>query len=107
MDGMPNPVDATLTALSDPTRRRVVELLADRSLRADEIAALAGTSRPAIVRHLHALRNSELVDVEPAPGDARVNTYRLRPERFLALQEWLAQLHAYWTGQLTGAQSGD
>jgi DNA-binding transcriptional ArsR family regulator len=45
-------IDATLSALADPTRRRIVELLRDQPQRAGELAAAFEMSAPAVSRHL-------------------------------------------------------
>jgi DNA-binding transcriptional ArsR family regulator len=97
---MVNDLDITLTALADPTRRRVVELLRERPRRAGELAAASRMSGPAMSRHLRVLRTSGLVEEERTDRDARVRVYRLRPEPFLALQTWLDQVQAFWTDQL-------
>jgi DNA-binding transcriptional ArsR family regulator len=97
---MVNDLDGTLAALADPTRRQVVELLRERPRRAGELAAAAEMSSPAMSRHLRVLRTSGLVVEERAGHDARVRVYRLRPEPFVALQEWLDQVQAYWSVQL-------
>ena len=95
-----NDLDDTLTALADPTRRRVVELLRDGPRRASELADGSGMSRPAMSRHLRVLRSSGLVEVAMVEDDARGRIYQLRPERFVALQAWLDQVHAFWSEQL-------
>ena len=95
-----NDLDTTLTALADPTRRHVVELLRDGPLRASELAEGSGMSRPAMSRHLRVLRASGLVEVTMVEDDARGRIYELRPERFVALQAWLDQVHAFWSEQL-------
>jgi len=95
-----NYLDDTFTALADPTRRRVVELLQHGPRRASDIAVGAGMSRPAMSRHLKVLRDSGLVDVEMLNDDARGRLYRLRPDRLVALQTWLDQVQAYWAQQL-------
>jgi DNA-binding transcriptional ArsR family regulator len=95
-----NQLDATFAALADPTRRRVIELLRQRPRRASELAAGAGTSGPAMSRHLRVLRTTGLVEDERVDHDARVHVYRLRPERFDALRAWLEDVQAFWTGQL-------
>lgn len=97
---MVNDLDGTLAALADPTRRRVVELLRERPRRAGELAAAAEMSGPAMSRHLRVLRARGLVEEERAGPDARVRVYRLRPEPFVALQEWLVQVQAFWSDQL-------
>ncbi len=93
-------VDATLAALADPTRRRVVELLRDHPRRAGELAERVATSAPAMSRHLRVLRATGLVEAELDDDDARLRVYRLRPERFVALQAWLDQVQAFWGEQL-------
>jgi DNA-binding transcriptional ArsR family regulator len=94
------PVDATLSALADPTRRRVIDLLSARPLRAGELAARARTSAPAMSRHLRVLRTSGLVEAGPVEHDARLRVYRLRPEPFASLQTWLDQVQTFWDEQL-------
>jgi DNA-binding transcriptional ArsR family regulator len=93
-------IDATLTALADPTRRRIVELLQERPQRAGELVTAFEMSAPAVSRHLRVLRRSGLVSERSADDDARVRVYRLRPEPFVALQAWLDQVQAFWTDQL-------
>lgn len=93
-------LDRTLAALADPTRRRVVELLRERPRRAGELAAAFRTSAPAMSRHLRVLRTRGLVVEERVDDDARVRVYRLRRERFDALQGWLGELQSFWSDQL-------
>jgi DNA-binding transcriptional ArsR family regulator len=93
-------LDETLSALADPTRRIVVELLRDRPHRAGELAERAETSAPAMSRHLRVLRATGLVEVELLDEDARGRVYRLRREPFRDLQVWLDQLQAFWDEQL-------
>ncbi|HUF84640.1 MAG TPA: metalloregulator ArsR/SmtB family transcription factor [Acidimicrobiia bacterium] len=93
-------LDATLSALADPTRRQVVDLLRAGPRRAGELAVEAAMSAPAMSRHLRVLRSSGLVEAESDDDDARLRLYRLRPERFVALQAWLDQVQAFWGEQL-------
>lgn len=94
-------IQATLVALADPGRRRAVELLAQGPMRTGELAALTGSSRPATGRHLRELTERGLV--ETATVDRRGAVYRLRADRFVALQRWLSELWMYWKGQLDEA----
>jgi len=89
-------LDATLSALADPTRRAVVELLRDRPRRAGELAAEFDVSAPAMSRHLRVLRTRGLVAEERGEGDARVRIYRLRREPFERLRGWLEQVETSW-----------
>jgi DNA-binding transcriptional ArsR family regulator len=93
-------LDETLAALADPTRRRVVDLLRERPRRAGELARSIRLSPPAMSRHLRVLRMRGLIEEERVEHDARVKVYRLRRERFDALQRWLAEVEAFWTEQL-------
>jgi DNA-binding transcriptional ArsR family regulator len=97
---MANDVEGVFQALADPTRRKVIELLGDRERRAGELAAAAGTSAPAMSRHLRILLEAGFVADERVPGDARLRVFRLRREPVLALQAWLDQLQAHWNEQL-------
>ncbi len=89
MGAQPN-IDRTLTALADPYRRRVVELLREGPRRAGDLAAAAQISFPAMSRHLRMLRESGLVDEARDEFDSRVRIYRLRPEPMDDLKQWLS-----------------
>jgi DNA-binding transcriptional ArsR family regulator len=93
-------VDQVFLALADPTRRRVVQLLGSRPHRAGELAASAGTTPPAMSRHLRVLLAAGVVADERGADDARLRIFRLRPESIVALQAWLDQLQAGWDEQL-------
>lgn len=95
-----NDLDDTLSALADPTRRRVVYLLRKGPRKSGDLAAATRMSPPAMSRHLRVLREGGLVEAEPADRDARVRMYRLRPEAFVSLRAWLDQIHAFWGEQL-------
>lgn len=60
-------------ALADSTWREVVQLLSDGPLRAGELASLAGTSGPAMSRHLRVLLEAGVVADERLAGDARAD----------------------------------
>jgi DNA-binding transcriptional ArsR family regulator len=95
-----NDIDEALAALADPARRHVVDLLRQAPRRASELADDLGMSRPALSRHLRVLRVSGLVEAETLADDARGRVYRLRPDKFAALQAWLDQVQAFWSEQL-------
>ena len=88
------------SALADPTRRRVLELLSDRPRRAGELAAAAKTSAPVMSRHLRILLEAGFVADERVPDDARARVFRLRRESIGDVQAWLDQLQAHWQEQL-------
>ena len=93
-------VDATLSALADPTRRAVIDLLRRTPRRAGELASLLEVSPPALSRHLRLLRAQGLVQEESHEQDARVRMYCLRPEPFQELREWLDEVERFWSSQL-------
>src|SRR5919109_3386384 len=97
---MENNVASVFTALADPTRRQVIELLGERAQRAGELSSAAGTSAPVMSRHLRILLEAGLVMDERVPSDARLRVFRLRREPVLNLQAWLDQLQAHWNEQL-------
>ena len=93
-------LDATLSALADPHRRQVVELLRERPRRAGELAQAAGLTAPAMSRHLRTLRRSGLVEETSPAFDARVRVYQLRPEAMVHLLRWLEETERMWSEQL-------
>ena len=92
------------SALADPTRRQVVQLLGSRPMRAGELADAAGMSAPAMSRHLRVLLDAGVVADERRAEDARLRIFRLRPEGLEELQVWLDQLQEDWNRQLGSFQ---
>ena len=86
-----------IEALADPTRRAIVELLAERERSAGEIAAHFRTSRPGISRHLRVLREHGLVR---AREQGRHRFYSLDAEPLAELDEWLARYRCFWVNGL-------
>ena len=101
MSVRPKPdIDAVLSALADPSRRRAVELLAQAPKRAGELAELLDLPAPAMSRHLKALKESGLVAETHPEFDARVRVYALNSERLSEVKDWLARAEKGWSGQL-------
>ncbi len=86
-----------LEALAEPTRRRIVELLAERERSAGEIASQFRTSRPGISRHLRVLREHGLVR---AREDGQRRLYSLDPVPLQELDEWLQRYRQFWDNRL-------
>ena len=93
-------LDGTFGALSDPTRRGVIDLLRKAPRRAGDLADALGVSRPAMSKHLRVLRTSGLIEPASDDADARAKIYRLRPEPFSALRDWLEDVERFWTLEL-------
>jgi len=87
----------TFAALADPTRRRIVEMLARGSLSAGEIAGRFTMTAPAISQHLKALRKARLIRMRPL---AQQRIYELDPEGLGELSQWLQSIQAFWEPRL-------
>ena len=83
-----------LTALADPTRQRVVQLLSAGPRRAGELAAASGTSAPTMSRHLRVLLRAGIVADERPADDARARVFWLRPDAITLVRDWLDELEA-------------
>jgi DNA-binding transcriptional ArsR family regulator len=84
-------------ALGDPTRRRIVEMLATRELPAGEIARRFDMTAPAVSQHLKLLRGAGLIHVR---RDAQRRIYALDPSGLAELDAWLARFRRFWSGRL-------
>jgi DNA-binding transcriptional ArsR family regulator len=87
----------SLIAIADPTRRRIVELLAQRDRTAGELVAEFEMSAPAISQHLKVLREAGLVTVR-VEGQSRVQI--LNPDGLSELEGWLEKTRAFWSRRL-------
>jgi DNA-binding transcriptional ArsR family regulator len=85
-------------ALADPTRRKILELLASQGqLSATEIYANFAVSHPAISQHLKVLRKAHLVKMEKR---AQQRIYQINPQAVLELEDWSKQLAQHWNQRL-------
>lgn len=87
----------SLSALADPTRRRIIELLAEKELTAGEIVDEFDLSAPAISQHLNVLREAGLVTTR-VDGQRRIQA--LNPDGFQELDAWLDRTRAFWSRRL-------
>jgi DNA-binding transcriptional ArsR family regulator len=94
--------EAAFSALADPTRRAVLDLLRRGSLPAGRIAQAFPVSRPAISKHLRLLRRAHLVR-ERREGRRRL--YHLNPEPLKAVDSWLNQYRIFWQMNLADLKS--
>jgi DNA-binding transcriptional ArsR family regulator len=90
-------MDAVLQALSDPSRRTVLDTLAGGPATAGELAALLPIARPGVSRHLRVLREAGLVEDRQ---HAQRRVYSLRPEPLAEVSEWLGRYRALWEQRL-------
>ena len=92
--------DRRLSALADPTRRQIVEMLGRGPRTATAIHEAFPIANPAVSRHLRVLRETGLVTERRVAGDARVRLYTLEPEPLDDLSRWLGGLSEMWQAQL-------
>ena len=76
----------TLSALAEPNRLQIIELLRRRPLAVGEIAVRLRLRQPQVSKHLRVLSDAGLVEVHPV---AQQRIYSLRAEPFNALDAWL------------------
>jgi DNA-binding transcriptional ArsR family regulator len=90
-------MDAVLQALSDGSRRIVLDTLKDGPATVGDLAALLPIARPGVSRHLRVLRDAGLVDVR---REAQFRVYSLRPEPLAQVDEWLGHYRSLWEQRL-------
>jgi DNA-binding transcriptional ArsR family regulator len=90
-------MDAVLHALSDQSRRTVLEVLREHPATVNELADRLPIARPGVSRHLRVLREAGLVDVHQ---DAQWRVYSLRPEPLAELDAWLGRYRDLWQQRL-------
>lgn len=85
---------AQLTALADPTRRAVFELVAERPRSVAEIKRALPVTQSAVSQHLRVLREAQLVRAEPKGAS---NIYHIDPDGLAHLR---AELDRFWSKTL-------
>jgi DNA-binding transcriptional ArsR family regulator len=95
-------IDQWLSALADPTRRRIVEMLSESPRTATEIHRAFPIADPAVSRHLRVLREAAVVVQREVAGDKRVRLYALAHDPIDGIATWLEQLSSSstWGDQL-------
>jgi DNA-binding transcriptional ArsR family regulator len=89
--------DDTFRAIADPTRRRILELLATGECPVSDLAESFKVSLPAISQHLKILRESALVK-ERRSGRQRL--YRVSAEPLREVDRWVEHFERFWVGKL-------
>jgi DNA-binding transcriptional ArsR family regulator len=89
--------DEVFLALSNPTRRKVLERLSAGPATVSELAERFDMQLPSFVQHLSVLEQSRLVRSNKC---GRVRTYELAPERFKVVEDWLTARRQAWEARL-------
>jgi DNA-binding transcriptional ArsR family regulator len=88
-------VTALFEALAEASRRRILDLLAERERPVGELVDLLSLSQPAVSKHLKVLREAGLVQ---SRTEAQRRIYGISPEPLRAVDEWLAPFRRQWAG---------
>ncbi|HEX6135705.1 MAG TPA: metalloregulator ArsR/SmtB family transcription factor, partial [Longimicrobiales bacterium] len=88
--------------LSDPNRRRILDLLLPGEWSVGELVDELGLSQPLVSKNLRVLREAGLVDVR---ADGQLRLYRLRPEPLMELDAWLEPYRLLWSGRLDALEA--
>ena len=91
------PVERVFHAMGDPTRRAIVELLAQGPLSVSALAAPLGVTLTAISQHLQILEEAGLAATQKI---GRVRTCRLETRGLDVLQSWIAERRPLWDKRL-------
>jgi DNA-binding transcriptional ArsR family regulator len=91
------PIDDVFRALSDPTRRHVLERLSKSSASVSELAAPFDMALPSFVQHMGILEDCGLVQSRKM---GRVRTYQLIPKRLKLAEAWMVRQRALWEKRL-------
>ncbi|HEV2201420.1 MAG TPA: metalloregulator ArsR/SmtB family transcription factor [Bryobacteraceae bacterium] len=86
-----------VAALADPTRQRIIEILAGGELSSGQIADRFEISAPAISQHLKVLKQAHFVRAR-VEGQHRI--YELDPAGLVELEHWLASIRQFWKSRL-------
>ncbi|WP_430112028.1 ArsR/SmtB family transcription factor [Paenibacillus sp. B1-33] len=99
--GASAPKHDVFQAIADPTRRKLLELLADNELPVTVISGHFPMTRTAVSKHLRILAEAGLVKDRKIGREVR---YRLDPDPLLVLKRWLAYYDRYWDNKLSMLQ---
>jgi DNA-binding transcriptional ArsR family regulator len=91
------PIDDIFRALSDPTRRHVLERLSKSPASVSDLAEPFDMALPSFVQHMGILEDCGLVQSHKA---GRVRTYQLAPQRLKLAENWLARQRTIWDKRL-------
>jgi DNA-binding transcriptional ArsR family regulator len=96
-DTTSRPIDGVFRALSDPTRRQVIERLSRSPASVSELAAPFEMALPSFLEHLKVLEGCGLVQSRKT---GRVRTYQLAAKRLRLAEDWLGKQRTIWEQRL-------
>lgn len=94
-----NPIRDVYSAIADPTRRKMIRMLADaEELPLFELTAEFSMGRTAVSKHLVVLKEAKLVTDRKVGRETR---YRLNPAPLRDIQDWLSYYERFWTNRMS------
>jgi DNA-binding transcriptional ArsR family regulator len=89
-------------AIGDPSRRHILQLLTDKTLTINELAENFEMSRPAVSKHVKLLYTAGFIAIEDI---GRERHCMLKPEGFIALQQWISYFDAFWNSKIKNLET--
>jgi DNA-binding transcriptional ArsR family regulator len=90
-------VESVFEIIAEPNRRAILSLLVSSQQSVGEIERQLRMPQPAVSKHLRVLRDAGFVE---SRVDAQRRLYRLRPEPFQQVDDWLAQFRRFWSAHV-------
>lgn len=86
-------MESVFEIVAEPNRRAILSVLVGSEQSVGEIERRLGMPQPTVSKHLRVLRDAGFVE---STVDAQRRLYRLRPEPFEEMDDWLAQFRRFW-----------
>jgi DNA-binding transcriptional ArsR family regulator len=90
-------MESVFEIIAEPNRRAILTLLVASQQSVGEIERHLHMSQPTVSKHLRVLREAGFVE---STVDAQRRLYRLKPEPFQVVDDWLAQFRRFWSAHL-------
>jgi DNA-binding transcriptional ArsR family regulator len=90
-------MESVFEIIAEPNRRAILSLLVASQHSVGEIERQLRMTQPTVSKHLRVLREAGFVE---STVDAQRRLYRLRPEPFQEVDEWLAQFRRFWSSHV-------
>jgi DNA-binding transcriptional ArsR family regulator len=87
-------METAFEIIAEPNRRAILSLLVSSQQSVQEIERQLGLTQPTVSKHLRVLREAGFVE---STVDAQRRLYRLKPEPFQEVDDWLAQFRRFWS----------
>lgn len=90
-------MESAFAVLAEPNRRAMLSLLAGSERSVGELERRLRMPQPSVSKHLRVLREAGFVE---SRVEAQRRVYRLRPERLMEVDSWLAPFRRFWSAHV-------